>query len=226
MRVRGARRRGVGVLVVGAGVLLLVVLASAGGSVRPFEPDKNQWSLEPRSPPSTTAGVQRPEAYGDPGPWWGFFWSGLLYLAIAVIMLVLLRIIFQVATAPREERQQKQPPTKAERLAEAVDRGIRAVERGTPADAVIACWVGLEDAAAAAGVARTAAETPAEFTVRVLAVDGVSATDLATLADLYREARYSSHPSTEQSRAKARAALIRLHADLTASRAGRRRSPR
>jgi uncharacterized MAPEG superfamily protein len=143
----------------------------------------------------------------------------LLYLVIALIVLVLLRLIYQVATAPRDKkrRDKKQPRTKAERLAEALEEGLQAVERGTPSDAVIACWVGLEDAAEAAGVPRNEAETTAEFTLRVLAVDGVSAPDLATLADLYREARYSSHASSEEARAEARAALTRLRADLTVS---------
>jgi hypothetical protein len=143
----------------------------------------------------------------------------LLYLVIALVVLVLLRLIYQVATAPREKkgRDRSQQRTKAERLAEAVNQGLHAVERGTPTDAVIACWVGLEDAAEAAGVPRNEAETPAEFTVRVLAVDGVSAPDLATLAELYREARYSSHDSSENARTEARAALTRLRANLTVS---------
>jgi hypothetical protein len=138
---------------------------------------------------------------------------------VALVVLLLLRLIYQVATAPREKksRAQKVSPTKAERLAEAVDEGLRAVERGTPSDAVIACWVGLEDAAEAAGVPRNEAETPAEFTVRVLALDEVSAPDLATLADLYREARYSAHTSSEEARAEARAALTRLRAELSVS---------
>lgn len=151
--------------------MLLIVLASAAGSVRPFDGRKNQWSLEPRPPHNTVD--PSPRTGGDLELWWGPFWTALLYLVIALVVLVLLRLIYQVATAPREKknRAEKQLRTKAERLAEAVDRGLRAVERGTPADAVIACWVGLEDAAAAAGVPRNEAETPAEFTLRVLAVE-------------------------------------------------------
>ncbi|MEV6414515.1 DUF4129 domain-containing protein [Kribbella sp. NPDC051718] len=214
MRPRG---RGTGVLAVGAGVLLLVVIASAAGSVRPFDGRNNQWSLEPHPPRNTVA--SGPSTGGDIELWWGPFWTALLYLVGALVVLVLIRLIYQVATAPRSKkrRAEKPSPTKSERLAEAVDQGLRAVERGTPTDAVIACWVGLEDAAEAAGVPRNEAETPAEFTVRVLAVDGVSAPDLAALAELYREARYSAHPSSEAARAEARAALTRLRADLTVS---------
>lgn len=211
---------------VGATVLLLVVIASAAGSVRPFDGRKNQWSLEPQ-PQSRGPGDKAAGQGGELGEW-NYFWTALLYLVIAVIVLVLLRLIFQVVTTPREKkgRVQQQTPTKAERLAEALDRGLRAVERGTPSDGVIACWVGLEDAAAAAGVPRDEAETPAEFTLRVLAVDGVSAPDLTTLADLYREARYSSHPSSEEARTEARSALTRLRIELAVSPSWLRRPTR
>lgn len=204
-------------MAVGAGVLLLVVIASAAGSVRPFDGRKNQWSLEPHPPRNTVD--PSPRTGGDIELWWGPFWTALLYFVVALVVLVLIRLIYQVATAPREKKSRagKLSPTKAERLAEAVDHGLRAVDRGTPSDAVIACWVGLEDAAEAAGVPRNEAETSAEFTLRVLAVDGVSAPDLASLADLYREARYSTHVSSEEARAKARAALTCLRADLTVS---------
>jgi hypothetical protein len=198
-------------------VFLLVVIASAAGSVRPFDGRKNQWSLKPQPPHKSID--PGPRSGGDIELWWGPFWTALLYLVVALVVLLLLRLIYQVATAPRDKksRDKLQPRTKAERLAEALDEGLQAVERGTPSDAVIACWVALEDAAEAAGVLRNEAETPAEFTVRVLAVDAVSAPDLATLADLYREARYSSHVSSEEARAEARAALTRLRADLTIS---------
>ena len=80
---------------------------------------------------------------------------------------------------------------------------------------MIACWVALEEAAASAGVARHASETPAEFTVRVLGVGGISEPELLRLAQLYREARYSTHGSSEDARAEARAALIRLRDELS-----------
>src|SRR3982074_1623466 len=69
--------------------------------------------------------------------------------------------------------------------------------------------------------ARTPSETPAEFTVRVLAVGGISAPELTRLAGLYREARYSSHGSSEAARAEARAALTRLRDELAAARSAK-----
>jgi hypothetical protein len=110
---------------------------------------------------------------------------------------------------------------KVDRLAEAVESGLAAVDSGTATDAVIACWVALEGAAASAGVARAESETPAEFTVRVLGVGGISEPELLRLAQLYREARYSTHGSTEEARAQAREALLRLRDELAAAMAAR-----
>jgi hypothetical protein len=197
-----------------------VILASAAGSVRPFDGSRNTWSTKP-SPIGHDG--KAPEVYGQIG-WWDGVWSAILYAALIVTALVLLRVVYLVITAeawtrkPKAVDRQQHP---LERLAEAVESGLAEIHRGTPANAVIACWVALEQAAAAAGVARHASETASEFTIRVLAVDGVSADDLLSLADLYREARYSSHPSTEATRDQARAALTRLRDDLAVTTSAR-----
>jgi hypothetical protein len=195
---------------------VLVIVASAAGSVRPIDGSKNQWSSRPL--PTRTPGP-RPEEL-PPGDWWSGVWTALLYLAVFVFAVLIVVMIYLAITTRSTNRRPKpmdpeQPPD--EQLIEAVETGLAAIDRGTPNDAVIACWVALEDAAAAAGVARDASETAAEFTVRVLALNGVSAADLHTLADLYREARYSDHASTEETRTKAHAALSSLRDDLTAT---------
>jgi hypothetical protein len=66
-------------------------------------------------------------------------------------------------------------------------------------------------------VARDPSETPAEFTVRVLGVGGISEPQLDRLGELYREARYSTHGSSEPARAEARAALLRLRDELASA---------
>jgi hypothetical protein len=102
----------------------------------------------------------------------------------------------------------------AERLAEAVESGLGTVSTGMPANAVVACWLALERAAASAGVPRRESETPAEFTVRVLAAADVSQPLLERLAELYREARFSRHDLPESARAEAREALTVLRGQL------------
>lgn len=103
----------------------------------------------------------------------------------------------------------------------AVGRSLRRIATGTPTDAIIACWVVLENAAERAGVERVPTETTAQFTARVVAVrrgTPLSETSLLRLADLYREARFSRHPMTEVHRAEARAELEVLSAELSSRR--------
>lgn len=117
----------------------------------------------------------------------------------------------------RWRRHRPQPESDrpvAEALAGAADAGLRRIGEGEPADAVVACWVLLEHAAADAGVRRRPAETVSELTARVLAQHEVSAAVLGELADLYREARYSGHRLGEPERDRARAALTVVRAEL------------
>lgn len=83
-----------------------------------------------------------------------------------------------------------------------------------PRRAVIACWVRLERAAAAAGTPRHPGDTPADLVARLLRTHRVSADVLAGFADVYREARYATHTVDEAMRTQARSALGRLRAEL------------
>lgn len=83
-----------------------------------------------------------------------------------------------------------------------------------PRRAVIACWVRLEQAAAAAGTPRHPGDTPTDLVSRLLRAHRVSADVLATFADVYREARYATHVVDEAMRNQARSALRRLRAEL------------
>jgi hypothetical protein len=81
---------------------------------------------------------------------------------------------------------------------------------GEPRNAIVACWIALEDAVERTGVARDPAETSSEFTERIVAlltVDGLAAQDLA---GLYREARFSRHPMGEAHRLRAVTLLTQL----------------
>jgi hypothetical protein len=100
-----------------------------------------------------------------------------------------------------------------------------------PRRAVIACWLRLEEAAAAAGLPRHVGDTSTDLVVRLLGGDGdrdgdgdgaggggrrvVSADVLAGFAEVYREARYATHTVDERMRGEARSALERLRAELT-----------
>ncbi|GAA1698947.1 hypothetical protein GCM10009745_51800 [Kribbella yunnanensis] len=158
--------------------------------------------------------------------WIQSLFAALFWLAGAALLvfiaLLIYRVIRRVQLPVVTESEPDWERIAAEKLAEAVDTGLAAIDSGRATDAVIACWVALEQAAASAGVAREASETPAEFTVRVLGVGGISEPHLIRLGELYREARYSTHGSSEDSRAEARAALLRLRDDLAAAQADQR----
>ncbi|HEY3007164.1 MAG TPA: DUF4129 domain-containing protein [Micromonosporaceae bacterium] len=85
-----------------------------------------------------------------------------------------------------------------------------------PRRAVIACWVRLERAAAAAGTPRGPGDAPADLVARLLRGHRVSAEVLSGFADVYREARYATHTIDEAMRTQARSALTRLRAELAA----------
>ncbi|MGW6196035.1 DUF4129 domain-containing protein [Kribbella sp. NPDC055110] len=219
---------GVAVLLVGLVVAGFVVLASASGPVRPV--NDSTLSASPRPLP-TIAVTETPQQQSQPTPrilpqhetpaWVLSMWQAVVYLIIAAIvgfiLLVIVRILRRVRLPQVEAGEPDWERIKAERLAEAVDTGLARIDSGTATDAVVACWVALEEAAASAGVPRDPSETPAEFTVRVLGIGGISEPQLIRLGELYREARYSTHGSSEQARTEARAALLRLREELAAA---------
>lgn len=88
------------------------------------------------------------------------------------------------------------------------------LSEGDPRNAVVASWVSLEDAVARGGLRRDPSETSAELTQRVLGRWDVDQETVATMAGLYREARFSQHPISEQMRDQALAAMSRVHAQL------------
>jgi hypothetical protein len=94
------------------------------------------------------------------------------------------------------------------------DRRRALLTGGEPRNAVVACWVDLEESAAESGLEREPWETPGEYVARVLATWSVDAAALADLAELYREARFSAHPVDEAARGRALTDLDRVHAGL------------
>jgi hypothetical protein len=109
-------------------------------------------------------------------------------------------------------------PRTAEDLVAALDAGLEELSDTDrdPRRAVIACWVRLEQAAAAAGTPRHPGDSPTDLVGRLLAEQRVDARVLAALLEVYRQARYATHTVDDQMRAQARSALERLRADLGA----------
>ena len=149
------------------------------------------------------------------------FLAGLL-IVLAVLIARSLRVRRRVSRE-RDGRDEThirdpEPGVIAERLAAGAAAGLDALDEEVPvADAIIACWQRLREAAARAGMAAVASDTPEEAILRVLRAGRVSdaaAAPLATLAGLYREARFSQHPMTRGDVWVARDALQSIVAEL------------
>ncbi|WP_183098516.1 DUF4129 domain-containing protein [Nocardioides pelophilus] len=101
-------------------------------------------------------------------------------------------------------------------LPEFLGEVARAIGRGTPRNAIVAAWVRLEQAVEGDHFPHRPEETPSELVERALASYHLDDASIRRLAALYREARFSRHPLTEQHRAEAAACLEGLLASLGA----------
>lgn len=147
-------------------------------------------------------------------------------VALVVGILLLRALILFLARLSRDRRPSRREgaeisgiavgaPASAEAVAEAVRTGIagalfRIEGEGLPGDAIVAAWVGLEESAAEAGVKRGLAETPAEFTMRIIAPREAVAAEAAALLRLYERVRFGGWEAQEPDRARAREALQKI----------------
>ena len=92
-----------------------------------------------------------------------------------------------------------------------------ALDGGDVRNAIVACWVLLEETAADVGVERRPAETATELVVRFLHALDVDPRPVASLARLYHEARFSTDDLPADARGRARDALAGIRADLAGS---------
>jgi hypothetical protein len=140
-------------------------------------------------------------------------WGSLLFAAVVAVMVLWRnRPTFE----RRRRRRDRDRPLDvladvATTISDSATAQRSALRRGSPRNAIIECWLLLEAAVERAGVQRRPADTSAELTARVLADHDVDAAAIATLAALYREARFSDHEMHETSRQAAIEALDRVH---------------
>ena len=106
------------------------------------------------------------------------------------------------------------PGAVAERVASDRDEHLARLAEGMPRNGIVRCWVLFEDEARALGVGPGPSETPTEFLTRFLHRLDVDPRPAGRLAQLYHEARFSTHELTEAHRESARQALLRLHQEL------------
>jgi hypothetical protein len=83
-------------------------------------------------------------------------------------------------------------------------------EQREPADAIVRAWLGLQETAEESGIVRQPAETPTEFTTRILSRAFADDRAVRTLLRLYLRTRFGDHPASTEDLAAVRAALQEL----------------
>lgn len=99
-------------------------------------------------------------------------------------------------------------------LATAAAEQLDRLQHGSPRNAIVACWMRLQEATTRAGMPSQPWETSQEYTVRALRRLKLDATAITTLNALYREARFSDHDMGERHRDQAIGSLHVLAATL------------
>lgn len=140
--------------------------------------------------------------------------AGLCLWVLFLILRYAWRNMPRMSSRSVPRRTLRALPALPDELVQSAEARLALLREGEPRNAIVACWVDLEDSASAAGLPRHRAETSAEYTIRVLHTWDIAPAALGGLAELYREARYSRHPVTEAHRTLAIERLTAVHADL------------
>ena len=114
--------------------------------------------------------------------------------------------VSEVPVAPEPDPE---PDTPA--LRTGIELALQALdEQREPADAIVRAWLGLQETAEQSGIVRLPAETPTEFTSRILSRAFTDAGAVRTLLRLYLRTRFGDHPVTREDVAAVREALKEL----------------
>ncbi len=206
--------------------LPLDVTTAPDGSVATTTPDNPRGLPLCPGPDTSRQDATDIVEQADP-PWWlkllvwTFLFAVLATMAVLVAFVVMVAVRDRAARSGREARREAVEFTtlgEPARLVEAITHDATehdaVLRQGDPRNAIVAAWRRFEAQGESAGVARRPWETSSEYVIRIL--DLVAADSGATnrLAALYREARFSEHPITEDHRAEALAALAAVRHGL------------
>jgi len=232
-----------GLAVIG-GLLLVaaIVVVTSGGPVdflsasqptsRPsLSPSPFTPPATPTPTPGSTSPWEQDSGSSTPPPWV----EPLRQLLVLLTLLAAAYLLFRLgryladvasrrsprATVPGPAVVTPLPEVPQDLLGAPARRRRALLGQGEPRNAIVATWLDLEESLVASGLPRRPAETPGEYVARVLTTWDVDVRALADLADLYREARFSSHPMDQQQRDRAMRDLDQVHADLAAAEGAR-----
>ena len=222
---RGMSSTVVVTVLLAVGGLLLLVWSSSSGSSLVGEP-QGTWGPPPLTMPAEPpadleldTGAPEQPAPVQEGP------DVNQWIVDAIQLVVLLTMVFALLhilrrILERGKREGTGPATSREdeltALLDASSEEVRyrALTQGDPRNAVVACWVALEDAVHRSGLDQDPSQTASELTGTVLARWDVDPRAIRTLSEAYREARFSRHPVTENQRRAAVDALEKINHDL------------
>jgi hypothetical protein len=204
----------------GVAVLLLAWVSSADPSPLWREISLDAPSSDLGAPP-TTVGPPSTRAITDAPETVDIAWlanATLVLIAVAVVVAIIWWLSRRRWARPRRGPVFAALPEIApDELLDAADDFDVMIRQGSARNAIVACWVRLEEAVEQAGLARNPAETPTEMTTRVLRAYAVDAASIGTLTALYREARFSAHDMHEGHRRQAQDALADIRHQLRAA---------
>lgn len=219
-------------------VLLAAVVVAADASQPritnvPVTRPSLEWQAGAEPTPSTLpseSGTMPPDETGQMLPDWLTTLLGLLCVVVVVaVALTVTWYLLRDRIRLRPDTPEGDPVAvgmRTEEVRAALQAGIDDLAEGNdPRTAVIACWLRLEKAAAAAGTPRAATDTAADLVTRMLASHAVTEPVLDRFAEVYRQARYAPHVVDETMRDEARDALTRLRAELTGAAPASQREP-
>ena len=162
-------------------------------------------------------------------PLWVGVLTGLLLAAAAAgglaVLVWLAALVLREVRARRLREEERtavgftvldEPVRVARQVAADAGEQETLLREGDPRNAIVAAWHHFEVQGERAGVARRASETSSEYGLRILDLAEADGGSVNRLAELYREARFSDHPVTEEHRARALAALADIRRSLGA----------
>lgn len=215
-------------LIVAASALLVVLLASLMQPITMWEDPDPSGTTENISVPDDEEPqlpTNEPDAEDSPSSPSSGSIQVVLNIVGVLVLAVLVLGVFVAArdrqawswTLPRWRRRSLRtrdstvlPEVNPSPIKIDVDAARTALLTGPPRNAIVACWMHLEADAENVGLQRLPAETSAEYARRVVAASSVSPEPINDLAELYREARFSSHELGDAHRGEANDALARV----------------
>jgi len=206
----------------------LPVTTAADGSTTVEIPDDFAERAYCEPPPDFGGDGEANATEKAPPQWVGVLTGLLLAAAAASGLAVLAWLVARVLRELRADRVRAdertavdftvldEPVRVAQQVAADAAEQESLLREGDPRNGIVAAWHRFELQGERAGVARRASETSSEYGLRILDLAEADNGSVNRLAELYREARFSDHPVTEEHRARALTALADIRRSLGA----------